>query len=101
MEGFEAIIEHLERQSAAIAQALEALRASGTTTPESHAPGSQETGNARSIGQKVRWAAARGETAPKKGQGLTQAGRERLSENMRKRWAAKRTGTQAKNRARR
>jgi len=102
MEGFEAIIEQLERQRAAIERALEALQAVGIEgSPVSHEPAGHETGNVRSIAQKAHWAAVRGGTASKKRRGLTEAGRKRLAENMRKRWAAKRTAAQAKKRGRR
>lgn len=103
MQALDVIIEQLERQKEAIERALEALQAVGLTkTPATHAavnpvPTSQETGNARSIAQKARWAAVREGAAPQK-RGLSVAGRKRLSENMRKRWAAKRTAAQAKKR---
>ena len=88
MEGFDSIIAQLERQKEAIDRALAALRwIEGTQ---------KEVGNARSIGQKKRWAAKN--AAPKKRGGITAAGRKRLAENMRKMWAAKRTAAQAKKR---
>jgi hypothetical protein len=71
------IINQLERQKAAIEQALEALRDVGETgsiTPE------------KSVGK----------AAPARKGGMTPEGRRRLALAMKRRWAAKRTGAQAK-----
>jgi hypothetical protein len=94
--GLEGIIEHLERQRAAIEQALSALRGVEgiSSAPVAH----HSTGNAGSSAQRARWAAMREVTPPQKRGGLTAAGRKRLAENMKKRWAAKRTAAQAKKR---
>jgi hypothetical protein len=101
------IITELELKRAAIERALSALREIGGEGPAPTAskrrgrpPGSKnqagsvEAGNARSEGQRRRWAekkAAEAEAAPaaKKRRGLAAAGRKRLSEMMKARWASK------------
>lgn len=79
------IIDSLERQRAAIDNALEALRGVQGSV--------QQTGGA---GTQATTSAGRGRGAAKRKGGMTPEGRKRLAEAMRRRWAAKRAGSQVK-----
>lgn len=96
------IITQLEKQRAAIDNALAALReiggATGAPAPakrRGRPPGrkeviSDDAVNRRSEGQRRRWAAKKAnQTSTSNKGGLTAAGRKRLSEMMKARWASK------------
>ena len=105
MDGIESIIRQLEEQRNSVERAIAALREiSGgqepvitrrrgrRPSPKNPSGGSEmETANARSEGQRRRWAEKRvaAMAGPGKGRGLTEAGRKHLSEMMKARWAAK------------
>ena len=96
---FSRIISLLERERAAIDNALEALRhiALGAGGPNKRV-GVRPEGRERQIEAMRRYwaerkARERSKAAKKKGGGLTEAGRRKLSEAMRKRWAARRVAS--------
>ena len=114
--GIEAIVELLERQRAAIENALAALRAVGGAVPAAAEPATSKKRNRpakrrRGItpegrerlrnAMKRRWAVKRAaaKSTVRKG-GTTAEGRKRLAEAMRKRWAVKRAASKVRKRGR-
>jgi hypothetical protein len=108
-EGISSIITLLERQSAAIEQALTALRAVEGAPVDSAPASSSSTRrkttppvlNRRSEGQRRRWAAkkaAGAESTPNAAREprITAEGRQRLAEAMKRRWAVKRAAAAKK-----
>jgi hypothetical protein len=121
MDGITIVIAQLERQKAAIDNALAALRGIDGSAPPASDATSEPVSASRKGGMtpegkrrlvkalKKRWAAKKAAAAQetpvvapvkatRKG-GMTEEGRKRLAEAMKRRWAVKRAGSAVKKRA--